>query len=216
MTSNPEIELNEMLVKYEEQSNLKKSNVASIFTSLRQMLDDREKYINEKLSDIDVQNKKKIEDHQEKLMEKYRQVRERYILFQQMVAAGEHVSVLRLRESYEEYLARKMEEWSQIKPPILIEFNIDGLEQMKTTLTHSLDEIRLIEQVPYENSLLDELILKEKGNPTLNLNNQGINDLDTMIIARALRTNTVSDDYVLFSDLNSLRYLENCHITSWQ
>lgn len=193
LTSNPEVELNDMYVKYEEQSNMKKDNVASIFASLRQMLDDREKYINEKLSDIDVQNKKKIEDYQEQLMNKYQRVQERYILFKQIVAAGDHITVLRERQTYEDHLNRMMDEWSKIEPPKFIEFNIDGLDQMKTTMARSIEEIRFVEKVPYENSQLEELILQQQGDPTLNLNNQGLNDFDTIIIARTLRTNIVTD-----------------------
>lgn len=192
LTSNPEIELNEILLKYEEQSTMKKSNVTSIFASLRQMLDDREKYINEKLSDTDVQNKKRIEDYQEQLMNKYKRVQERYILFKQVVAAGEHITVLRDHQTYENHLNIMMDEWSKIEPPKFIEFNIDGLEQMKTTMVRSIEEIRFVEQVPYENSQLEELILRQQGDPTLNLNNQGLNDFDTIIIARTLRTNVVN------------------------
>ncbi len=193
MSTNPETELNEMLMKYEEQSNSKKSTVANIFASLRQMIDDREKYINEKLSDTDVQNKKKIEDFQVEFMNKYKRVQERFVLFRQMVATGDHITVLRDHETYEQYLERMTAEWSDLKHPILIEFNIEGLEQLKTAVMQLLENVRVVEQLQYENPQLDQLILQQQANSTLNLNNQGLNDFDTIIVARALRTNTVGE-----------------------
>jgi hypothetical protein len=191
LSRNPEIELNEMLIKYEEQSNSKKSSVAEIFASLRQMIDDREKFIYEKLSDTDVQNKKKIEEYQAECINKYKRLRERYVLFNQIVATGDHITVLREHESYEQYLARMTQEWSDLKHPTLIEFNIDGLDKLKTTMTQALENVRFVEQLPYENPHLEELISQQQADSTLNLNNQGLNDFDTIIIARVLRTDTV-------------------------
>jgi pyruvate formate-lyase activating enzyme-like uncharacterized protein len=180
-------------MKYEEQSNSKKSTVANIFASLRQMIDDREKYIYEKLSDTDVQNKKKIEDYQTEFMNKYKRARERFVLFKQIIATGDHITVLRNHETYEQYLERMNEEWSDLKHPILIEFNIEGLEQLKANVMQSLEKVYVVEQLPYENPQLDQLILQQQADSTLNLNNQGLNDFDTIIVARALRTNTVGE-----------------------
>jgi hypothetical protein len=48
-----------------------------------------------------------------------------------------------------------------------------------------------VEQLPYENPELEELILQQQNNLILNLSNQGLTDSDTIIIAKALTDNRV-------------------------
>jgi hypothetical protein len=191
LSTNPEIQLNEILTEYEEKSNLKKSNVANIFASLRQTIDEREKLINEKLSDTDVQNKKKLEAYQVEFMIKWKNFQDRSILFSQRVTTGDYVTILQDDNNYDQYFTTANEEWLGLKPPVLIEFAIEGLDQCQAIVKQSMENIRVVEQGQYENPQLEELIVQQKDNSTLNLNNQGLNDFDTIIIAKALRTNLV-------------------------
>jgi uncharacterized ubiquitin-like protein YukD len=191
LSTSPDTELNEMFTKYEEQSNLKKSNVAEIFNSLRRTIDEREKFINEKLSDTDVQNKKKIEEYQVELMNKWKRFQEQSILFNQRVTTGDYITILTNNEDYDQYFTRANEEWFGLKPPILIEFNIEGLDHCLATIKQSLENIRVVQQQTYENPQLEELIVQQQNNSILNLNNQGLNDFDTIIIAKALRIDLV-------------------------
>jgi hypothetical protein len=191
LSTNPEIQLNEILTEYEEKSNLKKSNVSEIFASLRQTIDEREKLINEKLSDTDVQNKKNIEEYQVQLMVKWKRFQEQSLLFSQRVTTGDYVTILQHHENYEQYITTANEEWFGLKLPVLIEFAIEGLDQCQAIVKQSMENIRVVEQGQYENPQLEELIVQQKDNSTLNLNNQGLNDFDTIIIAKALRTNLV-------------------------
>lgn len=190
-STNPETELNELFTKYEEQSNLKRSNVAEIFASLRRTIDDREKFINEKLSDTDVQNRKKLEDYHIELMNKCKRFREKLLLFRQRVTSGDYVRILRDHDNYDQYFTRADEEWFGLKPPTLIEFNIEGLDQCQVALKQSLENVRIVEQTPYENPQLEQMIVPQQNNSILNLNNQGLNDSDTIVIAQELRTNMV-------------------------
>ncbi|CAF1090482.1 unnamed protein product [Adineta steineri] len=189
LSVSPEIELKQILTEYEEQSKVKKLSIAEIFASIRRMIDDREKLINENLSDVDVQNKKKIEEYQIEWMQKWRNFREWRLLFKQRVTTADYVTILQHRDNYQLYFSTANEDWTNLRPPILSEYNVEGVSQVHAAVKQALENIRVVEQSPYQNPQLEELISNQKNNSTLNLNNHGLNDFDTIIIARALRIN---------------------------
>jgi hypothetical protein len=124
-------------------------------------------------------------------MSKWKRFRENLVLFKQRVTTRDYIPILRDRENYRPYLTRAREELVALQRPILIEFNIEGLAQCQAIIKQSLENVHVVEQLPYENPELEELILQQQNNLILNLNNQGLTDSDTIIIAKALTANRV-------------------------
>ena len=155
------------------------------------MIDDREKSLHEELSNVDLLNQKSIEEYQLALKSRYLRLRERSILFQELVDSGEYLTILCYYEDYEEHLARLTQEWSDLKSPQLSEYNIEGLDQLPFAVKGSLQQVRVEEEAPYDNLQLEQVILQQPVDSMLNLNNQGLRDMDIIIIARTLKAHPV-------------------------
>ena len=202
LSANPDIEIHDILQKFQEESHKKQTIVLGIFAQIRTMIDEREKSLNEELSNVDLQNRKSIEAYQLELKTRYIRLRERRILFQELVANREYTAILRDHENYEAHLARMIQEWSDLKSPHLREYNIEGLDQLVTVVKSSFKQVRLTEQSPYENAQLEQLIVQQQKASILNLNNHGLKDMDMIIIARVLKADPVRrDSFDLLAEL---------------
>lgn len=138
--------------------------------------------------------RKPIEAYQLELKARYMRLRERRILLQELVANREYTAILRNHEDYEEHLARMTQEWSDLKSPQLREYHTEGLDQLVIATKRSFEQVRLTEQSPYENAQLEQLILQQQKESTLNLNNHALKDMDMSIIARALKADPIRRD----------------------
>lgn len=191
LTTNPEEEINQMIKTYETELNSKTTQVQQTFAAIRQKIDEHERMLSEKLADADLQNRKKIEEYQIQFLEKCKRVKERHLLFQQTLVNRDYVTILQNQQENQDYLQRMTNEWADLKHPQLIEVNIEGLDQFQAVVLQSIEKVRIVEQEPYLNQQIQQLISQQQDLSTLNLNNQHLNDLDTILIAQALANNTV-------------------------
>lgn len=187
----PTVEVEKMFAEYEKKSNTKKANVAEAFKAMRKMIKDREKEINEKLLDVDERNKRNINDYERRILSQWRNLRTQRMLFNTTVEERDYVQVLRDYSTHEEYLSEADREWAKLKPPAIIEYNIEGIEECRIVLQQSIEKIRIAELPPYENARLAQIIVQQEKDSTLNLNNQGLNDFDMIIVAQTIRINQV-------------------------
>ncbi|CAF1001154.1 unnamed protein product [Rotaria sordida] len=176
-----------MYMEYDKYSSLKKSDIAQQFENLRRMIDDHERSVNEDISKVDEKNMKQMKDYELKVLSYQRQLRERRALFHQTVDTGDYVRVLQDYQDYQQYFNAMDEEWYKIKPPKVIEYNIQGLDECRTNLQQTLRNVCTKEEPQYENPQLEEFIAKQENNSTLNLNNQGLTDYDMIIVAQTIR-----------------------------
>jgi len=191
LTTNAEEQINEMTRSYENEFNARKNKVEQVFTSIREQIDARERSFAEKFADADVQNRKKLEDYQNEFIKKCQQVKERRLLLLQRIANGDFLNILIHFGDYTEYLTKMLNEWMEMKIPQFIEINIDGLDQFHEVLQQAIEKVHVVEQEPYENQQLQDYIDQQNNASTLNLNNQNISDLDTIVVAKKLANNTV-------------------------
>ncbi|CAF4596236.1 unnamed protein product [Rotaria socialis] len=215
----PKIEIEKMFTEYKKVTNSKRANVAEVFASVRKMIDDCEKSTNEKLSTVDDKNKKQIIEYEMIILSKWRRYREQWVLFKQTMDTGDYVKVLQEYKNHEENLTQMKKEWSMLKSPTIIEYKIEGLDELRTSLKQVMAQVIVIEQPPYDNTKLESCIAQQENNSDLNLNNRKLNDADIMIVAQALRISQTITTVHLGNNLitaagakhiaNALRYNTN-------
>ncbi|CAF2156704.1 unnamed protein product [Rotaria magnacalcarata] len=189
LSIDPKIEIEKMFSEYEKVSKSKRANLAEVFASIRKMVDDSEKSTNEKLSEIDDKNKKQIIEYESRILSKWHRYREQRFLFKQTMDTGDYVKVLQEYKSHEENLTQMKKEWCMLKNPTIVEYAIEGLDEVRNSLKQAMEKICVIEQPPYENAQLELCIAQQQKNSNLNLNNQKLHDADMMSIAQTLRIN---------------------------
>ena len=180
-----------MFRKYEKSSTSKAAFIDEKFASMQRIIDEHKKIINEKRLEIDIKNRKAIEEYQLLLFNKVKKLRQRWVLIDRIIDAEDYIKLLQNQQRFEEELNELAAEFDELMDPVPIEYDIEGLDKCLTTLDQSLGTTRVVEKPLYENEELEKLLASKRTDDMLNLNNYSFNDHDAVILARYLRKDKV-------------------------
>lgn len=127
-------------------TNVTETAITESFASLRTLIDEREKTLQQELRTITRENKKLIEDYHHYLKSKQHMLHKQTSEFAHILTNNDQNKLLQAKNTLTEYLERITEELPQLKESIKTQYRIEGIDQFKTSLNDILKPIHIIQE----------------------------------------------------------------------
>ena len=126
----------EKSMKYEIQQvtgtgNVTIDTITRTFESIRSIITNHENKLKQQIREIESRNKKLIEDFNTELRGKQKELSKRSIDFEHSVSTNDHTKLLQGHKALTEYLDKIIQELSELQPPILTGYRIEGIDQLQ-------------------------------------------------------------------------------------
>ena len=175
----------------ETESEKNRNKVTGAMTSLRQLIDQQEQILLEKIKTKEKEEKENIESYKRELQGEQQNLIKQVFNF--VVARRDRTSkkLLSARKPFEDYLNRIETRLTELKPWTRPKLDIIGFEKIQEIETQ-IRNFRLDSMIKHENPELAQKLNNHRNQPIWNLSNSGLNDLDMELVGMELTMNRVS------------------------
>jgi hypothetical protein len=126
--------------------NLTEATITKNFASLRAVIDERERTLRQEIQTITKKNNKLLEDYQHYLKSKQQMLHNQSKDFAPILATNDYTNLLQAKKTLTDYLEKITEELPELKQSIKIEYRVDGIDQLQSSVNDILKPIRIIEE----------------------------------------------------------------------
>ncbi|CAF3025540.1 unnamed protein product [Rotaria sp. Silwood2] len=147
-----------MLLK-NRNNNTGTQSITRVFAALRRMIDDYEKKLKNEISSIEETNTALVESYITSLNNKQTTLSKYNEGFEKILSTKDHTHLLEADKKLTDYLEQLTKKLEELKPPVKIDYQIEGVDQLETKMKDILQQARVIEQKSgqhFNNVVLDE------------------------------------------------------------
>ncbi|CAF1499232.1 unnamed protein product [Adineta steineri] len=163
-------------------SNIKM--VKETMSSLRHMIDDREKTMIQEIIDIETKQKKQIENCKTPLGNQLQCLNLRKAMLDMLLITKDHTKLLKAKEEFDNYLEKTNETLQSLQIPTRIIYHSQGLNQLQQFQEEILQHGQYVER---NNPELEKLMKDTGTSDTLYVQNKHLSYQDMKVVADVLR-----------------------------
>ena len=164
---------------------------------LRKIIDGYEKQILQRISTIQNEQKKQLEDYKSPLRIQLEDVNVKKATFELLITSKNYTKLLQTKQAFDNYVNKMKTALGSLPLPTRAEYILEDLNQVETFKKNIIQCSRYIEAPPYDYPDLVKF-LSNNRKKELDLVNAQLDNLDMKIVATFLRENTV-DQIVLYN-----------------
>ncbi|CAF0725475.1 unnamed protein product [Adineta steineri] len=121
--------------------------ITQTFDALRKMIDNVEKALKNQIHTIEEKNQTSTESYLKQLTIKQKALSDHNGKFENILSTNDHTHLLEAKQSLTNYLEQLMKELKELKSPIKIQYCIEDVDQLQTSIDNILKQARIVESV---------------------------------------------------------------------
>jgi hypothetical protein len=122
--------------------------ITTVFSILRIVIDEQEKALKQQIVEIETENMTLVQEYQTQLKRKEQHLNEKMRYFESLVSANDCIKLLQTQKQITTYSTEITKELDELKPPIKIEYEVTGIDQLQTSIDDMVKQVHIVAQMP--------------------------------------------------------------------
>jgi hypothetical protein len=165
--------------------------------SLRQIIDEHEKAILEKISINEKQEKIHLEDYKTPLTNELQNLNLQRVTFEMLTLSKNYPMILQTVQRTDDYVNNTNDTLKSLQLPNRNEYFLKGLDQLENLKVLIGQCGRYVHVPPRRNPQLEKILVDNRTQQKLDLSDKNLIDSDMKIVANVLKKSTVRQDVLI-------------------